>query len=133
MYYFRMWHLFSCIFKKKKKMREVIFRHTYTQWKLSVFRVFLVRIFPYSDWIRRFIEHWWLLGKLPTAVASRFSSERSSVVKKRLPHQCFSMNIAKPTLKNICKWLFLEKGRGERESLYFHNFLYLRNWPFIHS
>ena len=25
----------------------------YTGWKVSVFEVFLVHIFPYSDWIRR--------------------------------------------------------------------------------
>ena len=128
-----MWHLFSCIFKKKKKMREVIFRHTYTQWKLSVFRVFLVRIFPYSDWIRRFIEHWWLLGKLPTAVASRFSSERSSVFKKRLPHTSVFLWILRNLLWKIsANDSFWRKGEeSERAYISIIFFIYVTDHLYI--
>ena len=30
---------------------------THTAWKLSIFGVFLVHIFPYSDWIARYIPY----------------------------------------------------------------------------
>ena len=33
-----------------------VFR-TFSAWKVSVFRVILVRVFPHSDWIRRNTEH----------------------------------------------------------------------------
>ena len=41
----------SCSDNLKKKLKMN------TMWKVSVFRVFLVRIFPHSDWIRRETEY----------------------------------------------------------------------------
>ena len=35
----------------------MILRYTNTAWKVSVFQVFFVRIFPHSDWIRNDIPY----------------------------------------------------------------------------
>ena len=38
---------------KKSSQYQTVKKLTHTAWKVSVFRVFLVRIIPHSDWIRR--------------------------------------------------------------------------------
>ena len=43
----------SADYKDQMHLRQYEYSYLLTAWKLSVFRVFLVRISPYSDWIRR--------------------------------------------------------------------------------
>ena len=45
----------------------------YTEWKMSVFGVFLVRLFPHSDWIRRDMEHF----AVSSPNAGKFGPEKS--------------------------------------------------------
>ena len=47
---------------------------TYTAWKVSVFGVFLVRIFPHSDWIRRY------------GVSFRIQSEWGKIRTRKTPN-----------------------------------------------
>ena len=49
------------IFNKSSKKN--FFRATHTAWKVSVFGVILVRIFPHSDWIRRDTEYFSIQSK----------------------------------------------------------------------
>ena len=42
---------------KFKNIHHGSFLKKYTAWKVSVFGVFLVRIFPHSDWVQRYTEY----------------------------------------------------------------------------
>ena len=62
------------------------FAETFTAWKVSVFGVFLVRIFPHSDWMRRDTEY--LSVFIP--IAGKYGTEKlrkRSHFKQRLVSQ----------------------------------------------
>ena len=45
--------IYHDIVNKNSEGSEIVAAIDYTAWKVSVFGVILVRIFPHSDWIRR--------------------------------------------------------------------------------
>ena len=65
------WHwllLYMILFRRSKK--GISYKNTYTGWKVSVFGVLLVRIFPYSDWIRRSLRIQSECGKMRTRITA---------------------------------------------------------------
>ena len=59
-----------------KKLHYEYFAGTSTAWKMSVLRVFLVRVFPHLDWIRRDTERYSL----------RFQSECGKIWTRKTPN-----------------------------------------------
>ena len=52
----------------------------FTAWKVSKYGVFLVRIFPYLDWIQRFTKYGDLLRKSPYSVSMRENTNQQNSV-----------------------------------------------------
>ena len=62
----------------------LIFLPTITAWKVSKYRVFLVRIFLYSDWIRRF-------SKSPYSVRIQENKDQKNSVFRHFSRSAFLM------------------------------------------
>ena len=98
------------VFYVRKKLQNDVQRHIYTERKVSIFGVFVVLIFPHSDWIRRDTlriqsEYGKIrIRKIPNTdpfhavlrTQSNIAGLRpANLLKKRLWHRCFPVNFAK--------------------------------------
>ena len=72
----------------------------FTAWKVYVFGVFLVRIFPYSDWIQRDTPH-----------LSPFSRNAGKIRTRKNPNTDTFHEVFK-TLNYTTHWKFLQKILG---------------------
>ena len=82
----KIWSQFQVnfFFLVKKKYEKTVTLVIFTAWKVSVFGVFLDRIFPHSDWIRRDTEYLFIFS----LNAGKYQPEKLRV--RTLFTQCFA-------------------------------------------